>query len=171
MKKRQRHISGFLLFILVSPILTCLTLLLYSAWIEHEMFERMELENLQVISLHPSEIKWKKENKELKIGSEYFDVKYAIRKSDRIEFHGMFDHKEKALEKVLNKSLSQNQNNNEKNNVFQFMQKLNFINTENIFPITITFSETNAYLDLIDNMYTSPSLNKTSPPPNRHFYC
>lgn len=170
MKKSQKHISGILLFIWASPMLTCLTLMLYSAWIEHEMFERMEMENLQVISLHPSEINWKKENKELKVGSDYFDVKYAVKKSDRIEFHGMFDQKEKALEKVLHKSLSQNQHNNEKNNVFQFMQKLNFIDTGIISPNPILYSDVNIYLDHRDNLYTPPSLSKTSPPPNRHFY-
>lgn len=171
MRKRQKHISSFLLFILVSPILTSLTLSLFSAWIEYEIFERMEIENLQVISLHPSEINWKKENKELKIGSDYFDVKYAVKKSDHIEFHGIFDKKEKELEKVLQKSLTHNQHNHEKNNVFQFMQKLNFTEAEYDAQKTVLYCQDNLFFDFIERMYASPSLNKTSPPPNRHIDC
>lgn len=171
MRKFQKHISSLFLIILASPIITCLTLLLYSAWIEHEMFERMESENLEVVSLHPSEIIWKKANRELKIGSDYFDVKYAVRKSDHIEFHGIFDRKEKELEKVWQKSLSHNQHSHEKNNVFQFMQKLKFTETKYDSQKTLLDCQDNLFVDFTERMYASPSLEKTSPPPNRHIDC
>ena len=171
MLKYQRHISIFLLFTLVLPILTSLSLLLYTSWIEHEMFERMEMENLEVILLNPSEINWKKQDKELKIGADYFDVKYIIQKSDKIELHGLFDKKEKAIEKLLHKSLSKRKNNDDKNSVFQFMQKMQFIKIGIDESKTRYCLEANLYFDLIENRYNAPILNIVSPPPNEYFCC
>ncbi len=124
-------------------MLTSLSRLLYTSWVVCEIFERMEIENLEVVLLCPSEINRKKQDKELKIGTDDFDVKYAVQESDKIEFHGLFHKKEKAIEKNLNSSLSENQNNNNINSVFQFRQKnyllkLNLINGRFIATLKLT---------------------------------
>ena len=81
-------------------MLTSLSRLLYTSWVVCEIFERMEIENLEVVLLCPSEINRKKQDKELKIGTDDFDVKYAVQESDKIEFQGLFHKKEKAIEKI-----------------------------------------------------------------------
>ena len=152
-------------------MLTSFCLSIYSKWIQHEMFERLELEHLQMVSILPDEIEWKTKNKELIIGNDYFDISYFVKKNDKIEFYGLFDKEEKSLELLAEKSQSGNSQGKEICRIFLFIQQLHFLHAEKEMSWSGIKNIQDMYAECGATSYTSPYLNSFSPPPDVMVFC
>ena len=171
MYRIKRYTCIFLIFLLASPILTSFCLSIYTKWIQHEMFERIELENLQMVSIYPNQIEWKTKDKELIVGNDYFDVSYSVKKNDKIEFFGLFDKQEKSLEILAEKSLSGNRQGKEICRIFLFIQQLHFLHADKEPYNQEIRNLENLYPEQGQTIYASPYLNSFTPPPNVIVFC
>jgi hypothetical protein len=86
---------------LVLPVWIAVCLQVQTVIVRHEMLEALEKEQLVTLRLAPSEINWYKQDKELQVGDELFDVKAITLTEGTWVVTGLFDKKEKALKKQV----------------------------------------------------------------------
>ena len=107
MYKKQFPIL-FLLLLICMPLFFAAYSIIGKIAIEYEMEEKLETENLQVLTVDAASVVWLKQNKELLIDGQPFDIKKVTRNGNKITVWGLYDAQEKALkEKIL---AYQNQN-------------------------------------------------------------
>jgi hypothetical protein len=100
----KKNISlSFLLCLVVMPLLFSVYTIIEQKIIEQQMKEKLEHENLQVITIDASSVIWLKKNKELLINGEPFDVKNITISGNKLILSGLFDLREKELKKQLEK--------------------------------------------------------------------
>ncbi len=97
----QKIIPFFLLGVFLSPLFMLVIFHAEQIMIRQKMKVRLENENLQVVSLHKSDIKWYKTGRELIIGEDLFDVKFAEYENEIVHFTGLYDHEEKSLKSII----------------------------------------------------------------------
>jgi hypothetical protein len=98
--------------LIASPVVFNLVFQLQTLSVKKEMkqkLQRLEKEQLVTLHLQPSEIHWYKQDKELQIGAELFDVKSITRKGDVYIVTGLFDKKEKELKRGLERLAKKDQ--------------------------------------------------------------
>jgi len=93
----KNAIVVFLLCLVAMPLFFSIYALIEKKVIEHRMEERMEVENLQVITIDAASIIWLKKNKEILVNGEPFDIKEIACKGNKLIISGLFDVKEKEL--------------------------------------------------------------------------
>ncbi len=105
----------FFLFLVGMPLFFSVYTLIEKIIIEYGMEERLEEANLQTVTIDAASIIWLKENKEILINGEPFDVKKITRHGTSITVQGLYDLEEKELKDQLqvyhhseNKSASAN---------------------------------------------------------------
>ncbi|MEY4629146.1 MAG: hypothetical protein RLZZ595_1472 [Bacteroidota bacterium] len=124
----KKYISLFLLVLAGLPLIVSCMLAIQQYWIRHEMLEKLENENLQMITLHIDEVKWEKKDKELILGATLFDVKYSIKKNDTILFYGLFDKEESRLLKIVDYNTTNNNKEKTISSIIVFLTHLTFLN-------------------------------------------
>ena len=101
--------SAFLLLLgLLAPLFFYSMLEINRAMIKHEMEEKLERQEMQVIRLSAKEVRWYKADKEIIIHGELFDVKSMEIIGDSVEFSGLFDDEETAI-KLKTEAFAQQQ--------------------------------------------------------------
>lgn len=99
MKLRHDHIVFVLLMLLSSscPFLIPGTLMVQQAVVVHEMKEKLEREELQLITVLRSSVRWVRPSKECLVNDRMFDVKEMTTSGDSVILRGLFDDKEKEI--------------------------------------------------------------------------
>lgn len=162
----KKYISLFLLSLAALPVIVSFVLVIQQCWIRHEMLEKLENENLHMITLHSSEVTWAKKDKELILGSTLFDVKYSIKKNDTIQFYGLFDNEESNLLKRIDENTANNNKEKSITNIMVFLNHLTFLHTKTADFSVVSFNgQLTQYLKKTSIPY-SPYLSKFSPPPD-----
>ena len=91
----------FFLCLVAIPLAFSVYSLIGKKVIEHRMEERMEVENLQVITIDAASVIWLKANKELLIDGEPFDVRTIKKDGSKLILSGLFDAPENELKNKL----------------------------------------------------------------------
>lgn len=162
----KKYISLFLLILAGLPLIVSFVLVIQQFSIRHEMLEKLENENLHMITLHADEVKWEKKDKELILGSTLFDVKYSIKKNDTIQFYGLFDKEESRLLKMIDENTSNNHKEKTLTSIAVFLNHLTFLHIKVVdFSVVSINGQLTQYLKKTPIPY-SPYLSKFSPPPD-----
>ena len=104
MKKKQHHILSLLFCsLLLLPLLSIIALQLWQRNVQHGALKRLEKESLQTLVIASDELVWEKENKEINVKGELFDVKTLALKDGKFILTGLFDKKETAVKNLLKK--------------------------------------------------------------------
>jgi hypothetical protein len=165
----KKNISVLLMLLLTLPMLVSLCIEVKIKWVQHEVLEKMEQTHLHVIKVDSNQVQWKIKNKELIIGDQLFDVKYAVYEGGKINFYGLFDREEARLENIIEKNMSGNESSKEIKKITRFLLQLQFLKTHT----TQCFVEPESkQLDFIAKkigIAPNPFLNIITLPPNLFF--
>ena len=169
MKNIKKNICFFLLLLLTLPMLVAFCIEIKIKLVQHEMLEKMEQTHLQVISVDANQVQWKIKNKEIIIGDQLFDVKYAVYEGSKVNFYGLFDREESRLENIIEKSMSGNESSKEIKKITRFLLQLQYLkNHTNQFSIDLLLADHKFILkniDIVSNQY----LKIIAPPPKIFF--
>ena len=111
MKKKQTHILSLLFCsLLLLPLVSIIALQLWQWNIQHGALKRLENESLQSIVVTIDKLVWEKENKEVNINGELFDVKSLRVEDGKFILTGLFDKKETAIKNLLKKQAGKSGN-------------------------------------------------------------
>lgn len=165
----KKTISVLLMILLTLPMLVSLCIEVKIKWVQHEMLEKMEQTHLHVISVDANQVQWKIKNKELLIGDQLFDVKYAVYEGGKINFYGLFDREEARLENIIEKNMSGNESSKEIKKITRFLLELRFLKsyTSNCFMELETTQQD--FISKNAEITQHPYLNIITPPPNLFF--
>lgn len=140
----QKHIKKVIaltfLMVMVMPMLIILMLLFQQRHVIHKMKEKLESELLHTITLNKKDIHWVKQDKEILVANELFDVKTIKEENERVHFTGLFDHEETTIEKSLG-DLSGKSGENQLTPLSQLLSLLQQV-FYNSFNITVQTKET-----------------------------
>ena len=107
--------AGAILIVLiaVAPLLVSTFLQGKKLWVSYEMKEALEKSKLHTITTSANTFTWVKENKEILINNELFDVKEWSVENNQYRFTGLFDKEETEIAQLIisierNKSLGGN---------------------------------------------------------------
>jgi len=165
----KKNICLFLILLLTLPMLVAVYIEIKIKIVQHEMLEKMEQSHLQVITVDSNLVRWKIKNKEIIIGDQLFDVKYAVYEGNKVNFYGLFDREESRLENIIEKNMSGNESSKEIKRITRFLLQLQFLkNHSNQFCIILNtkphkFISKN--IEMIPNQY----LKIITPPPKIFF--
>ena len=96
---KKNTILIFFLCLVAMPLLFSVYTIIEQKIIEHRMEEKLEQENLQVITIDASSVIWLKKDKELLVNGEPFDVKIITSSGNNLILSGLYDLREKELKK------------------------------------------------------------------------
>ena len=116
---RKRITAFVFLLIVLMPVFLLCKFLAEEAILQHEMKEKLNAEDLQVVYIAKSEISRVSERKEIMIGGKLFDVKSIELKGDIAKLTGLYDLKETKLEEEF-KNIVQNTDGNSPFDQFAF---------------------------------------------------
>jgi len=169
MMQPQQHIKKVIAFsflvVMIMPMLIILMLLLQQRHVIHKMKEKLESESLHTITLNKKDINWVKQDKEILVGNELFDVKTIKEENDRVHFTGLFDHEETTIEKSLG-DLSGKSGENQLTPLSQLLSLLQhvFYNSLNITVQTMETVSLKIESDFISSLMQLPQVVLTPPP-------
>jgi hypothetical protein len=157
-----RNITLVLLMLLSSSFSFLMpgTLMVQQAAVVHEMKEKLEREELQVITVLTSSIRWVEPGKECLINDRMFDVKEMTASGDSVILQGLFDDKEKEIIARLGSFSAPVKREKERSDMIYQITHLVLECNETMAPVN--------NVDIVSNYPYSPphSLRSTfSPPP------
>ena len=160
-----KHIATFfLLAALGIPILMPAVLHLKQSYVQWQMHEALEKQELLQIKIKTSDIKWIKNKKECVINGEMFDVKKLEVRNDETILTGLFDQKEKQIKKNL-EDFAKNQQQSNKMQQWVKLFTVLFSTTDMVKTLPPLYAEVNLHYTFINSIYSSPFLGYTTPPP------
>lgn len=165
----KKHHPAFLFLLLAAMPLVFSAYAVIGKWmIEYEMEEKLETENLQKLVVREAEIVWLKNDKEMLMAGEPFDVKNICRDGDIITVWGLFDKMEKELRKKIEDYQCQDdQGTASGNNVLLLLFSSYFINYDEINihpPVSFSNKPTNIFHT---TNYQNPCFSVITPPPRK----
>lgn len=166
----KKHISFFMVLLMAAPIFVSTGLSLYTLFLQHSMKEKLELAQLQKVTIKKNEVQWKMLGNEIIIDGQLFDVKDQLDEGNSIVFYGLFDKEETFLQ---NKIDNQHAHSNEQQalvSVVHFLQSVHFLSqpttaVHNDFPINSSIGFT-----LIESKPMTPYLNQHTKPPESFLF-
>jgi len=160
-----KHIATFFLLAAFSiPILMPAVLQLKQSYVQWEMHEALEKQELVQIKVKTYDIGWVKNKKECVIHGEMFDVKKLEVINDETILTGLFDQKEKQIKKSL-EDYAKNQQQSNKMQQWVKLFTILFSNTDIVKTPAPLYAEVNLHYTFINSIYSSPFLGYTTPPP------
>lgn len=162
---RFKHIATFILLAAFSiPILIPAVWQLKQSYVQWEMQEALEKQELLQVKVKTSDIKWVKYKKECIINGEMFDIKQLEVVNDEMLLTGLFDKKEKEIKKNLEDYAKSQQHSNKLQQLVKLFSVM-FSNSTNIKIPAPVYAEVNLCYTFIHSIYSSPFLGYTTPPP------
>lgn len=160
-----KHIAiVFLLAVFSMPLLTPAVWQLKQSYVQWQMQEALEKQELVHIKIKTTDIKWVKNKKECVINGEMFDVKKHEIVNDETILTGLFDEKEKEIKKSLEDYVKNQQQSNKLQQMMKLLSAL-FSNTDIVKTPAPLYAEVNLHYIFIQSVYNSPYLSYTTPPP------
>ena len=149
------------------PMLSPVILQLRQLYVQHEMLEKLEKEQLISIRVKAVNVQWVKPKKECVVGSEMFDVKKIVVDGDDLILTGLYDAKEKALKRTIRQQSEQQSK--QSNQTVQLFASLALpVDAANVFSHSY---RTGVIKTLFrHSFYHSPSLGFLTPPPKELFH-
>lgn len=89
------------------PVLSPVVLQLKQLYVQHEMLEKLEKQQLISIRVKAATVHWVKPKKECVFDSEMFDVKKIVVDGDDLVLTGLYDAKEKELKRMIRQQSEQ----------------------------------------------------------------
>jgi hypothetical protein len=89
------------------PMLSPVVLQLKQLYVQHEMLEKLEKQQLISIRVKATNLQWVKPKKECVLGTEMFDVKKIVVDGDDLVLTGLYDAKEKELKRMIRQQSEQ----------------------------------------------------------------
>ncbi|MBY0476874.1 MAG: hypothetical protein K2Q24_04455 [Chitinophagaceae bacterium] len=160
-----KHIATvFLLACISIPLLMPAVWQLKQTYVQWEMLEKMEKEELVQIKIKTADVNWVKYKKECIINGDMFDVKQLKVTGDELLLTGLFDEKEKEIKKQL-EDFTKNQQQADAMQQFVKLFSVLFYNTSYIKTPAPAYVIMNQPESFVPSIYTSPYLGYTTPPP------
>ncbi len=161
---KKNILSFFLLsafsILLISPVF----LQIRQTYIQWQMMEALETEELVEVRIKTSSIQWIKEKKECWINGEMFDVKQIKLVNDETLLTGLYDRQEKEIKKNLD-DLAKKQQQSDKLQQFVKLFSVMIANSETGNLPALSFMNINNRNHFRNSIYTTPCLSCTAPPP------
>lgn len=160
-----KHIATvFLLACFSIPLLMPAVWHLKQTYVQWEMLEKMEKDELVQIKIKAADVTWVKHKKECIINGEMFDVKQLKVTGEELLLTGLFDEKEKEIKKQL-EDFTKNQQQADALQQFVKLFPVLFYNTSQIKTPAPVYVIMNQPATFVPSIYTSPYLGYTTPPP------
>ncbi len=160
-----KHIAiVFLLVTFSLPMLMPAVWQLKQSYVQWQMQEALEKQELIHIKIKTTDIKWVKNKKECVINGEMFDVKKHEIVNDETILTGLFDEKEKEIKKSLEDYVKNQQQSNKLQQMMKLFSVL-FSNKDAIKIPSALYAEVSLHYTFIQSVYSSPHLGYTTPPP------
>ncbi len=143
------------------PMLSPVVLQLKQLYVQHEMLEKLEKQQLISIRVKAATVQWVKPKKECVIDTEMFDVKKIAVDGDDLVLTGLYDAKEKELKQTIRQQ-SEQQSKQSKQTIQLFsalalpVEAANFLYTAGTGITKSLFRQ---------SFYHSPFLGFLTPPP------
>ena len=109
---RHKTIRSFIILFLMALVSLPM---LYSAYlyakkqaVRREMKERLERQALTTVRIHNNSVYWIEKGKEILVNDRMFDIKSIVQDGDYVEFSGLYDDEEKAIEARMEKHTEEN---------------------------------------------------------------
>lgn len=169
MKLSSKHIGLLLLVLSCLPTITSLVLSVHTAWIRHEMLERLEQEQLHRIVLRADQVNWYEKGSELIINGELFDVEQYHQEENSFVFYGLFDREETAISNWLEKNSNGNQEDKMLAQLFLHFLKFQCNSPADTNPEIACLARVSQYSSYWVELPISPFVAKSTPPPNYFF--
>jgi hypothetical protein len=159
-----KHILTIFLFTAFCiSLLTPAYLQVKQLFIQWQMQEALEKEELLQVRIKTADIVWVKQKKECLVNGELFDVKHLSSINDETVLTGLFDTKEKELKKKLEDDVK-NQGSPEKSK--QLVKLFSaVVNAPDEMLFTLPFFEVKYISHIGNSVYKTPYLANTAPPP------
>ncbi len=154
----------FLLAAFSVPMLMPVVWQLKQSYVQWQMQEALEKQELIHIKIKTSDIKWVKNKKECVIDGEMFDVKKLEIQNDETFLTGLFDEKEKEIKKNLEDYTKNQQQTNQLQQMMKLFSVL-FSNKDAVKIPAPNYAEVSLHYIFIQSVYNSPYLGYTTPPP------
>lgn len=145
---------------LISPVL----LQVRQIYIQWQMIEALEIEELVDVRIKTADIVWIKNKKECWINGEMFDVKQMKVINDETLLTGLYDKKEKEIKRSL-EDLAKSQRQSGKLQQLVKLFSVMIANSETGKLPALSFINLNNRNQFRNSIYTTPCLSYTAPPP------
>lgn len=157
-------LTVFLLAAFSIPLLSPVALQVKQLYVQWQMLEALEKQELVQIKIKTSDIQWIKGKKECWINGEMFDVKQIKVLNDETVLTGLYDKKEKEIKRLLREQT----NNQQQSGKLQQLVKLfsvMFFTTETCKLPSLNSIDIAAGIQFRNSFYITPFIGYTVPPP------
>jgi hypothetical protein len=163
MKRLQPIIAFLLLTLFLVPVVSTFVLQLQQLYVQNQMEEALEKEQLVTLRIKTTSIQWVHKNKECFIDGELFDVKEIKQEGNEIILTGLFDVQEKAITEAIAKQ-SKKENNNPSKQIIKLLLQVVIQVNESSNEILSSAAATNNQL-YKPAFYLAPYHGIQTPPP------
>lgn len=164
MKYFKTILTVFLLAAFSIPLLSPVALQVKQLYVQWQMLEALEKQELIHVRIKTADIEWIKDKKECWINGEMFDVKEMQVINDETLLTGLYDKKEKEIKRSL-KDMAKNQQQSGKLQQLVKLFSVMAANAENLNLPPLDCIDINNRNQFRNSIYTNPFLGYTSPPP------
>ncbi len=155
------------LVLLVITSIPCLLFVYYQSaqwYVQHEMEEKLENEQLQTLVIPVSDIKWYKENKEIRVEGKLFDIKSVVFQDGIASFTGLYDDQEMYI-KVQLENLELEDDENAKNESAINLISILLFKEDDSKADWLLNQLSTQYIDFCKGHLISPVIATPAPPP------
>lgn len=157
-------LTVFLLAAFSIPLLSPVVLQVRQLYVQWQMLEALEKQELVQVRIKTSDIEWIKDKKECWVNGEMFDVKRIQIINDETLLTGLYDKKEKEIKRNL-KNLAKNQQQSGKLQQFVKLFSVMIANTETGNLPVLGYVNINNRNQFRNSIYITPFIGYTAPPP------
>ncbi len=157
-------LTVFILTAFSIPLLSPVVLQVKQLYVQWQMLEALEKQELVQVRIKTSHIEWIKDKKECWVSGEMFDVKHIQIINDETLLTGLYDKKEKEIKKSL-KDLAKNQQQSGKLQQFVKLFSVMIANTETGNLPVLNCIHINNRNHFRNSIYIIPFIGHIAPPP------
>jgi hypothetical protein len=156
--------AGVWLFALLLPLATPLLLQLKQHYVQWQMMEALEENELITFTVDAEAVQWIKKGKECIINGKMFDVKESVYHHNNFILTGLFDEKEKEIKLQLQAFTKEEKKKHHTADVIKLLLQTAAIHNPTLFNFKpqLSFSGRSLFKDVC---YSSPFHSITTPPP------
>lgn len=157
-------LTVFLLAAFSIPLLSPVALQVKQLYVQWQMLEALEKQELVQVRIKTSDIEWIKDKKECWVNGEMFDVKQLKTLNDETLLTGLYDKKEKEIKKLLEERTKDQQKSGKAKQMAKRYSALKNIFYTTELPNPVCVSE-KLLLTVTCPIYKRPFIGITIPPP------
>ncbi len=164
MKYVKTILTVFLLAAFSIPLLSPVALQVKQLYVQWQMLEALEKQELVHVRIKTSDIEWIKDKKECWIDGEMFDVKQIKVVNDETLLTGLYDKKEKEIKKILDEGAKDQQKSGKAKQLAKRYSALKNI-FYNIELSNRVYCSEKRFLTVTNPIYKLPFIGINTPPP------